>query len=94
MWPWKRRKVKNELTLIANKYLAARGMEPWVLPDSWRYASGDYSAYKIDGSIAGDRFLFTGPDYSSLRFISLNDGSLNGAIAVKRSDTGYYADEV
>jgi hypothetical protein len=93
MWFWKRRKLKKDLTLIANRWLAARGMEPWVLPDLWRYSSGDFSAYQATELIAGDRFLFSGPHYTSLRFISLDDQSRNATISVKWSGTTYYADE-
>jgi hypothetical protein len=54
----------------------------------WCYSSGDYVAYKMDGSILGDRFLFSGPHYTSLRFISLEDWSKNTTITVTQSDTG------
>ena len=89
----KRLKLKNDLTLIANRWLAAHHMEPWVLPSSWCYSSGDYAAYKYDGSILGDRFLFSGPDYTSLRFISLGNWSRNGTIAIRRSRTGLCSGE-
>jgi hypothetical protein len=93
MWFAKRTKLKNDLTLIANGWLAAHSMEPWVLPSLWCYSAGDYVAYKINGLILGDRFLFSGPHYTSLRFISLEDWSKNTTITVKRSDTGLCRDD-
>ena len=93
MWLGKRAKLKNDLTLIANRWLAAHDMEPWVLPSLWRYSSGDYVAYKVEGSMLGDRFLFTSSEYTTLRFICLNDWSKNTTINVKRSDSGHYTDD-
>jgi hypothetical protein len=93
MWFGKRTKLKNDLTLIANRWLAAHDMEPWVLPSLWCYSSGDYVAYKMDGSILGDRFLFSGPHYTSLRFISLEDWSKNTTITITQSDTGLCTDD-
>lgn len=93
MWLGKRAKLKNDLTLIANRWLAAHHMEPWVLPSLWCYNSGDYVAYKVEGSMLGDRFLFAGPQYTTLRFICLNDWSKNTMINLKRSGTGHYTDD-
>lgn len=83
MWLWNRGKLKTDLTSIANKWLTARGMEPWVLAELWRYSSGDYSAYKPDASIAVERFLFIGPEYSSLRFMCLGDRSKDATMSVR-----------
>jgi hypothetical protein len=93
MWFRKRAKLKNDLTLIANRWLAAHDMEPWVLPSLWCYSSGDYAAYKANGIMLGDRFLLSGPAYTSLRFICLDDWSKNRTIRVKLSDSGSLMDE-
>lgn len=93
MWFGRRWKLKNDLTLIANRWLADHDMEPWVLPSLWCYSSGDYAAYKANGSMLGDRFLFSGPHYTTLRFISLEDHAKNQTIAIKRSEAGLCADD-